>query len=231
MKKVFLLVCMLCASFAMTAQEEKTIVNQEICKGISAIQTATELAKLGYETYSPTALIEAARILAVTEYAKTELENEGTTDENVEEKDRKVSFDPKQLLADAKGLAGKDKTLLALIKKTESLVDEALKSRGSVQERGADGGPYCIEDRVYANSNEKYTCKFWANQIAEVAIVGDGDTDLDLYIYDEDYNLITKDESTSGNCYCSWIPAWTGKFTIKVVNRGGVYNDFVLITN
>ena len=100
-----------------------------------------------------------------------------------------------------------------------------------VQQRNAVDGPYYVEDRVYSNSSERYSCKFWSNQLAEVAIVGDGDTDLDLYIYDSNGNLITKDDSTSGNAYCSWIPAWTDTFVIKVVNRGSVYNDFILVTN
>ena len=233
MKKVFLLVCMFCATFAMTAQEEKTIIDQELSQGLSAIQTATSLAKYGYETYSPTALIEAARILAVTECTETELERteDSQPETNVSEKENPVNFDPKQLLADAKEFAAKDKTLLALIKKTEKEVEEALKAKGTVQQRNAVDGPYYIEDRVYANSNVKYTCNFWAGEIAEVAIVGDGDTDLDLYIYDANGNLITKDTDYSDTCICRWVPAWTGTFTIKVVNRGDVYNNFILVTN
>ena len=231
MKKLLLLVGMICATFAMSAQEEKVVIDQEFSQGISAIQTAMDLAKLGYDTYSPTALIEAARILAVTECTETELEKEASEPVQVEEKDNALSFNPSKLLADAKEMAGKDKTLLALIKKTEKEVEESIKTKGSVQQRNAVDGPYYVEDRVYSNSSERYSCKFWSNQLAEVAIVGDGDTDLDLYIYDSNGNLITKDDSTSRNAYCSWIPAWTDTFVIKVVNRGSVYNDFILVTN
>ena len=231
MKKVLLLICMFCVSSAMMAQEEKTVVGQEISKDVAAIQTAIELAKLGYSTYSPTALIEAARILAVTKCSDTELENEGATEESVAKKERDFNFDPMQVLADAKEFAGKDKTLLALIKKTEKEVKEALKVKGEARQRDAVNGPFMYEDVVYSKSEEKYTCKFWANELAEVAVVGDGDTDLDLYIYDSNGNLITKDEDLSDNCYCSWVPAWTGTFTIKVKNRGDVYNKFVLLTN
>lgn len=231
MKKLLLLVSMICATFAMSAQEEKAPINQELSQELSAIQTAMSLAKLGYDTYSPTALVEAARILAVTEYYETELEKETSAVVEVEEKDNALSFNPTKFLADAKEMAGKDKTLLALIKNTEKIVEEALKTKGTVQQRNAVDGPYYVEDRVYANSTESYTCKFWANELAEVIVVGDGDTDLDLYIYDANGNLITKDEDYSDTCLCKWVPAWTGTFVIKIVNRGGVYNDFVLATN
>lgn len=232
MKKLVLLVCMICASFAMFAQEEKTIINQEPSLGVSAIQTAASLARYGYETYSPTALVEAARILAVTEYQNTDMD--ATTDANntsVKEKDNKVSFDPLQMLADAKEFAGKDKTLQALIKKTEKEVQESMKNKSMSQQRTAVGGPYVMKDRVYSNSYVQYRCDFWANELAEVTVIGDGDTDLDLYIYDSNGNLITKDDDLIDTCLCRWVPAWTGTFVIKIVNRGSVYNDFILTTN
>ena len=125
MKKLLLLVSMICATFAMSAQEEKAPINQELSQELSAIQTAMSLAKLGYDTYSPTALVEAARILAVTEYYETELEKETSAVVEVEEKDNALSFNPTKFLADAKEMAGKDKTLLALIKNTEKIVERA----------------------------------------------------------------------------------------------------------
>ena len=42
---------------------------------------------------------------------------------------------------------------------------------------------------------------------------------------------ITKDDDNTDYCICTWTPKWTGKFTIKVVNRGGVYNVYDLETN
>ena len=70
-----------------------------------------------------------------------------------------------------------------------------------------------------------------AGEEAEVAGVGDGDTDLDLYIYDSNGNLIEKDDDYTDTCYCSWTPKWTGAFTIKIKNRGGVCNYYTLYTN
>ena len=72
---------------------------------------------------------------------------------------------------------------------------------------------------------------FTGGRYAEVAAVGDGDTDLDLYIYDGNGNLVCSDTDLSDRTYCGWTPRWTGAFTIKIVNRGRVYNRYTLVTN
>ena len=88
-----------------------------------------------------------------------------------------------------------------------------------------------MEDTVLAHSTNVYKEKFWGGEVAEVLVFGDGDTDLDLYIYDENGNLITSDTDYTDICICRWNPIWTGDFIIKVVNRGSVYNDYVIATN
>ncbi len=96
---------------------------------------------------------------------------------------------------------------------------------------GAVGGPKEAKDRVEANSADTYYVSFRGNSRARVTVEGDGDTDLDLYIYDENGNLITSDTDNTDYCVCSWTPSWTGKFKIKIVNRGSVYNRYYMHTN
>ena len=98
-------------------------------------------------------------------------------------------------------------------------------------EAGAVGGPKQSHDRVNARSTDKYVVKFRGGSRARVTVNGDGDTDLDLYIYDETGNLIVSDTDDTDYCVCTWTPSWTGNFTIKIVNRGGVYNRYHLETN
>ena len=87
------------------------------------------------------------------------------------------------------------------------------------------------EGRVFGKDYTDYTAKFWANELAEVIVIGDGDNDLDLYIYDANGNLIASDTDYTDQCVCRWVPSWTGAFTIRIVNRGAIYSNFAIATN
>jgi hypothetical protein len=76
-----------------------------------------------------------------------------------------------------------------------------------------------------------YTLAFRAGELAEVAVSGDGDTDLDLYILDQNNNLIVYDEGYTDQCYVRFVPKWTGNFSIVVKNRGRVWNRYQIATN
>lgn len=97
--------------------------------------------------------------------------------------------------------------------------------------RGRVGGPGKIVEQVKAKSNDIYYIKFWGGQLAEILVSGDGDTDLDLYVFDENGNLIAKDDDNTDDCYVRFIPKWTGSFKVVVKNLGNVYNRYLLLTN
>lgn len=59
-----------------------------------------------------------------------------------------------------------------------------------------------------------------------IQIDGDDDTDLDLYVYDCNGNLIVGGESYSDFEKVVVSPFYRQTLTIKVVNRGGVYNRY-----
>ena len=86
-----------------------------------------------------------------------------------------------------------------------------------------------LYDKVLAGYTDTWTYTFRANSEARVTVEGDGDTDPHLYIYDENNNLITKDDDNIDYCICTWTPKWTGTFKIKIVNRGSVYNRYHLM--
>lgn len=233
MKKVmFLSIIVLSAMMVscgkQTAQtnEQKEEITAQASQELSAIRTAIDLAKYGYEAESASALIEAANILAAT--PAQDLDAEATVNEqtaNETEKADKAQVNPAQLLADARDLTD-DATLLAMADRVSARLNAAAEGT-----RGAVGGPKRGYGTVYARDYTYYTAKFWANELAEVLVSGDGDTDLDLYVYDENGNLITSDTDYTDDCYVRFYPRWTGTFTIKIVNRGGVYNNYVIVTN
>ena len=206
--------------------EEKEAIEAAASESVDALRTALALAQYGYAAESPMALIEAADILASTPAQPAEAEAErGAQNENEGEKAAKAEISAEQLLADARAMT-EDANLLALADKVAAKLVE-----GADVTRGAYGGPKYQRDRVYSHSYVQYVQAFYANQIAEVAVVGDGDTDLDLYIYDENGNLIVSDTDYTDRCYVRFQPRWTGNFLIKIVNRGGVYNNFTIATN
>lgn len=209
----------------MLAQEEKPISSQKASPELAALQTAAGLVKYGYDNYSATALIEAAKIISYTQIQ--ELSEQGVPEniQEVQEKTSHVRMNPDELLADAKKFAGKDKVILAYAKQVEKSIKVNTTTRGAV------GGAKYGEGRVYGKTYTDYHVKFWANELAEVIVIGDGDNDLDLYIYDGNGNLIASDTDYSDQCVCRWVPAWTGSFTIRIYNRGALYSNFAIATN
>ena len=206
--------------------EQKEEITAAASQEVSALRVAMDLAKLGYETESASALIEAANILASTPTQDLDAEKEqGAEIPDETEKVKKSQITPAQLLADARDLT-EEANLLAIADKVEAKLNA--EAEGT---RGAVGGPKRSYSHVYARSSDTYTAKFWANQLAEVLVSGDGDTDLDLYVYDENGNLITSDTDYTDDSYVRFYPAWTGLFRIKIVNRGGVYNNYAIVTN
>ena len=72
---------------------------------------------------------------------------------------------------------------------------------------------------------------FSGAQLAEAGIVGDGSSDLDLIVYDENDHLVCRSTGISDREYCRWWPRWTGPFRIEIQNLGAVANLYRLATN
>jgi hypothetical protein len=65
--------------------------------------------------------------------------------------------------------------------------------------------------------------------LAEVAVLGDGYTDLDLYIYDPAGRLVGKDDDETDRCYVRFFPRTSGIYTIKIVNRSDTLSNAYVI--
>jgi hypothetical protein len=110
-----------------------------------------------------------------------------------------------------------------------ALVGLFLMAAVSFAQAGAVGGPKVAKYSLDGRSTDVFTIRFHAGETAKIGVAGDGDTDLALAVYDESGNLIAFHSGTE--CLVEWTPKWTGRFTIKVVNLGYVYNNYVLVTN
>lgn len=225
MRKIAFILAMMLVSLSISAQaqESKEELKGEVSAPLSSLKLANDLIRYGYAQQNALPLIQALEIMAETPTQELGSEKEKSTSTSTSTKEEKVSFDFAKVLADAKEFADGDEHLLALISKVEAA------KAGS--NRGAVGGPRRNVDVVYGNSTDTYQINFVSGYLAEVAVSGDGDTDLDLYVYDGNGNLIARDTDYSDDCYVSWVPRWTGRFIIKVVNRGPVSNRYVIMTN
>lgn len=184
---------------------------------------AYQAAKFGRENKSPDALIFAASILKTTVTDKIMLEKSeegGQADAEKKESINKLTADA--FLADAKILAKKDRNLLGRI---------ITVSKMKPDKKGAMGGPKRATTEVRAYATDVITLRFRGGEAAIISLSGDGDTDLDLYVYDENGNLVASDTSGKDDCRVRFFPKTTGNFKIKVKNLGNVYNRYLFVTN
>jgi hypothetical protein len=216
------------------AAEEKTGANQAPPEAAAKAQASPEaiavqqirlartLIDYGRKNKAPEALITAARILAAngtSELKEKPIHEQPADAPGGEKKDKQASDDsPRGLLEEAKKLSNNNPAIVALANSVEL-------------SRGAIGGPKQSVDVVKPLSTDVYKIAFRAEEVARVAISGDGDTRLDLYVYDENGNLITSQVGPGDDCLASWVPRWSGVFFIRIVNRGLLPNRYTIVTN
>ena len=198
-------------------------------EAVAQVAMAQSLIKYSRAHKSPQALITAAEILGrikprpnQVEPTTKQEERPATVPEAKSDTER-LPDDPPSLLAEAKKMAPGDSHIAALADSVSSLLEE--KTRGRVPH------PIIGHCRIPGYSSQTYAWEFYGDEIARVAVSGDGGTDLDLYVYDRNDDLITSDTDSSDDCSVSWVPRWTATFYIKVVNRGSASNTYVIVTN
>lgn len=226
MKKIALILSALLMATTVWAQEidKKEELKGEASPEFRAMRLAGNLVRYGYEQQSAFTLMDAMQILIDNPTQPLKVDMEGSQDINKgDAKSGVMTFDFDKLLADARTFADGDATTLKLIDRIEA------DSKGV--HRGAVNGPSVGDYVLPGYSNHTFNISFIANRIAEVAVSGDGDTDLDLFVYDSNGNLIASDTDYTDDCYVRWVPKWTGRFRIVVVNRGAVYNHYAIGTN
>lgn len=224
LRSIFLVLTLFCSVAVFAQNPAATTSDKEQSETAEMLSVASRLVKYGYQTQTALPLIQAVEIynrLGVS--SETEAKSKETTSDAVvapaqQEKADGVSYDPQQLLEDAKKYSDGDKNILELIK-----------AAGNI--RGRVGGPVRHVDTVDARSTDTYKIQFRGGETAMVIVSGDGDTDLDLYIYDENNNYITSDTDGTDGCVVTFNPRWTGYFYVKIKNLGNVYNRYTLITN
>ena len=221
---VFLPLC-IGAFTGVEATEEADKVNvEESAKNkpddnITYLTVSAELATIARDKKDSVLMLAAARLEAM---AATKAETKDKTTEGEAKTEDKEKTEKAALYALAEEYAGSNESLLALIGDSK---------KGAESMRGRRPGPARHRDTVGVGRTDVYWETFAGGKYAEVSVVGDGDTDLDLYIYDENGNLICRDTGYGDWPSCHWWPQWTGQFRIRIENLGRVYNNYTLYTN
>lgn len=194
-------------------------------QAVAQVAMANSLIQYGRSSKAPAALITAAQILAENQMAaagdKPGAKTPGAGMAGGK-KGRVMSSDPAALLAEAKSMSGNDPSIVALANKA---------ARTMGRTRGRIGGASLHSDRVAAHGTDEWTISFRAGEEAEVGLKGDGTTDVDVHVYDSDGNLVAYDDDDGDVCLAKWVPTYSGQFSIHVINRSGVYNDYTMVTN
>ena len=93
-------------------------------------------------------------------------------------------------------------------------------------------GPQMLRGQVVGAYGSKiFTVGLRGGETALVGIRGDGYTRLDLNIYDDRFTLIASERNITDQRTIRLSVYRTSLFTIEVVNRGAVYNQFDLWTD
>lgn len=191
---------------------------------VAQLAMAQDLYAYGVENKDAVAVLSAAKITSsigtkdVEREVKTQDIEGVVVPEDVAGVDTPV--DAEMMYAAAKELAADDASLVGLIEDAEA--------EGA---RGRIGGATRTLSRLRAGKTDIFVVPFFGGSLAELAIIGDGDADLDLVVQDENGNTICIDRSYSDKLYCSWTPSWNGNFVVGVKNMGRIRNSYYILTN
>ena len=191
---------------------------------VAQMAMAQDLYAYGSAQKDALAILTAAKIAMAIETEDVEREKETKDIEGYEGEQEGEGVDmptsAEDMLAEAEELAGDDEALKSMI--------ADIKAEGS---RGRIGGASRTLSRLNAGKTDVFKVPFYGGRLAELAIVGDGDANLDLVVTDEGGNVICLDRSYSDKLYCSWTPRWDGYFFIGVRNQGRIRNSYYILTN
>ena len=123
------------------------------------------------------------------------------------------------MLAAARALAGNDEILLTLLDRIEA---EPLDGRITATS---------AESTLPAGQRDRWSLAFFGVARAEVGLVGDGDSNLDLEITDDTGATVCLAAGPDDIAYCDFVPARNGTFMVTVTNLGEGENSYRLLRN
>lgn len=231
MKKIVVLVVgmILICGFPLLAQIQPT-EDTEQHDALHQVGIARELVIRGYQEQEPLFLLTAAQILTEHPVKGTLLPDSIAFENACVAPSRAgitlIKLQPDSLLKDASLMAGNDSALLQVIARTREKI-----TLTDGLSRGRKFSPLIQEFKLNSHGSVKLWATFNAHEIAEIFVAGDGNTTLDLYLYDNNGTLIASDVKNIDDCYVSFTPSGNQKLRIEIKNNGPSGNQCLLMTN
>ena len=191
-------------------------------RDMAYLMASNELARIARESKDPILMLASAHLEAIASIREVVSSKTAEGGVTAGAENRTHQSD---LYAMAEKLAGTNDMLQDLIKSSR-----ASTGLGKNVRARADA-PLSTLREVGAGVRDEWTETFNGGEAARLVVLGKGNADLDLYIYDENSNEICAKKDERNSAYCSWYPKRTGDFTIRVENVSTIHNEYRVLTN
>lgn len=194
---------------------------------IKDLSLALDLLQYGIKNNDALSFIVSAQILRQSEMISMDLEKETKPCKTDEQVPRSIALDlllsPDLMLERAVKIARQHDNL-----HIASLAEQELRL---LNQRGSLKGPGVHKDRILPGDSDIFKLFLSKGNKAIVKVIGDGDCDLQLFIYDKDLNLITQNTESGDRLNVAWMPEETDNYYIKVKSLCPVWADYVVVIN
>lgn len=203
--------------------EEKAAESYEPMSGAETLAMAATLFETGLEANDPILVIAAAKLSASvsTEEIGAEPSAEPIDDaEPVAEASAADAAPPgtEEMIAAARDLAADNAALLAMIDEIDTVATRA-------PVRGTLTGT----KRLPPRTQHSFDVQLRARERTTISIDGGNDGNLDLFVYDENGNLVCQSRRYSDQERCTVRPRWRGFFRIVVRNSTRRTNTYRIV--
>ncbi|NJM84650.1 MAG: hypothetical protein HC844_21445 [Tabrizicola sp.] len=99
------------------------------------------------------------------------------------------------------------------------------------QPPGRTGKVASVQSALRPQEADTWTIALYGQSQSEVAVIGEGATNLDLTVADEAGQPVCADLSASDIALCAFAPARNGYFTVTVRNAGTLPGRYTLLTD
>jgi len=213
-----------------SGQDMTNIDPLQVAKDMEKLAVAYSLINHGREAKSPVTLITAAEIIgciSVNEGQEKPVKTDSRDNSIIENIESIFTTDPLELLEEAEIMSGNDSHILSI---TEE-IREKIMTFQSDKDKGVWSGKSSYKSSLEAYQIDTWEFYFEGKKPAEIIIAGNGNGNLDVFLYDENDNNFAWDNGPTDNCKLEWHPEKGQTFKIEVLNLGDSPNNYLLIHN